>query len=58
VILRAGAALTLPEVQEHFVASGVAKHKTPERLEVVADLPRNSMGKVKKFELREQLRRA
>jgi acyl-CoA synthetase (AMP-forming)/AMP-acid ligase II len=57
VILRDGAELTLADVQAHFVASGVAKHKTPERLEVVADLPRNSMGKVKKVELRARLRR-
>jgi acyl-CoA synthetase len=58
VLLREGASLSLPEVQEHFAVAGVAKQKAPERLEVVTDLPRNSMGKVKKFELREQLRRA
>jgi acyl-coenzyme A synthetase/AMP-(fatty) acid ligase len=58
VILRPGSTLTLADVREHFVAAGVAKQKTPERLELVEELPRNSMGKVKKVELRDQLRSA
>jgi acyl-CoA synthetase (AMP-forming)/AMP-acid ligase II len=56
VILRPGASLTLDDVRAHFVAAGVARQKTPERLEVVSELPRNSMGKVRKAELRDRLR--
>jgi acyl-CoA synthetase (AMP-forming)/AMP-acid ligase II len=43
---------TLEDVLEHFTAEGVAKQKTPERLEIVASLPMTLQGKVKKYELR------
>jgi acyl-CoA synthetase (AMP-forming)/AMP-acid ligase II len=56
VIRRAGAALDLPDLQKHFAAAGVARQKTPERLELVSELPRTASGKVKKFELRQRLR--
>ncbi len=56
VILQQDAALTMDDVQAHFAALQVAKQKTPERLEIVAELPRTPSGKVKKFELRERLR--
>jgi len=56
VMLREGGALSLDDVREHFVAAGVARHKTPERVEVVADLPRTPSGKVRKGPLRDQLR--
>ncbi len=56
VILQPDAALTMDDVQAHFAALQVAKQKTPERLEIVAELPRTPSGKVKKFELRERLR--
>lgn len=46
----------LAEVRKHFEASGVARQKTPERLELVSEFPRTAAGKVKKFELRERLR--
>jgi acyl-CoA synthetase (AMP-forming)/AMP-acid ligase II len=55
VIPRAGALLGLADVQKHFAAAGIAKQKTPERLELVSDLPRTASGKVKKFELRKRL---
>jgi non-ribosomal peptide synthetase component E (peptide arylation enzyme) len=55
-MLREGGALSLDDVREHFVAAGVARHKTPERVEVVADLPRTPSGKVRKGPLRDQLR--
>jgi non-ribosomal peptide synthetase component E (peptide arylation enzyme) len=42
-------------VGRHFAAAGVAKQKTPERLELVGELPRTASGKVKKFELRRGL---
>jgi acyl-CoA synthetase (AMP-forming)/AMP-acid ligase II len=56
VELEAGARLTLAEVVRHFERAGVARYKTPERLEIVGELPRNATGKVKKFELRRRLR--
>jgi acyl-CoA synthetase (AMP-forming)/AMP-acid ligase II len=56
VELAPGAALTLTEVAAHFAAAGVARQKTPERLEITAALPRNASGKVRKVELRERLR--
>jgi acyl-CoA synthetase len=52
VVLRAGEALTLEEVQAHFAAAGIARQKTPERLSVLDVLPRNASGKVMKHELR------
>ena len=55
VIPRPGATFDLAEVGEHFAAAGVAKQKTPERLELATELPRTASGKVKKFELRRRL---
>jgi acyl-CoA synthetase (AMP-forming)/AMP-acid ligase II len=55
VVLRPGASLSLQAVLEHFAGAGVARHKTPERLELVGDLPRTAAGKVKKHELRQRL---
>ncbi|WP_256789666.1 AMP-binding protein [Frankia sp. AvcI1] len=56
VIVEPGRELSLRDLVEHFVAVGVAKHKTPERLEIVADLPRTAAGKVRKADLRARLR--
>jgi acyl-CoA synthetase (AMP-forming)/AMP-acid ligase II len=56
VVVRPGKALSLQELKRHFSAAGIAKHKTPERLELVEDLPRTAAGKIRKSELREQLR--
>ena len=52
VVLAPGASLTLDEVRDHFFAAGIAKQKTPERLTVLPELPRNASGKVLKHELR------
>ncbi|MBV9842286.1 MAG: AMP-binding protein [Sphingomonadaceae bacterium] len=52
VIARPCATVTLESIAAHFAAAGVARQKTPERLMVVADLPRNATGKVLKQELR------
>ena len=52
VVLQPGARLDLDEVCRHFVASGLAKQKTPERLVIVESLPRTSLGKVRKADLR------
>ncbi|HEV7679869.1 MAG TPA: AMP-binding protein [Candidatus Dormibacteraeota bacterium] len=57
VVLHPGAALDLSELRRHFRASGVDRHKTPERLELLAALPRTESGKVSKHELRERLLR-
>jgi acyl-CoA synthetase (AMP-forming)/AMP-acid ligase II len=58
LILRADTTIDLAEVQRHFVALGVAKQKTPEFVEIVAELPRGMSGKVKKVELRQRLKLA
>jgi acyl-CoA synthetase (AMP-forming)/AMP-acid ligase II len=52
VILRDGATLDLPAVQQHFAALGVARQKTPTRIEIVDDFPRTATGKVRKVDLR------
>jgi non-ribosomal peptide synthetase component E (peptide arylation enzyme) len=39
-----------------FAGLGVARHKAPERVEAVTDLPRTAIGKVRKTELRALLR--
>ena len=52
----ASAPVTLDDVRAHFEHAGVARQKTPERLELVDDLPRTPAGKVKKPELRALLR--
>lgn len=56
VVLQPGASLTLDQVAAHFRAVGATRQKTPERLIVVEDLPRTPSGKVKKVDLRAQLR--
>lgn len=52
VVLKQGASLTLDELRDHFLSSGIARQKTPERLTILAELPRNASGKVLKHELR------
>jgi acyl-CoA synthetase (AMP-forming)/AMP-acid ligase II len=44
-------AVTLAEIAEHCRAQGLARYKTPERLQVVDALPRTPMGKVLKRDL-------
>ena len=56
VILRPGHEFTLADAQSHFVNEKVARQKTPERIITVPEFPRAMSGKVKKFELRAQLR--
>jgi len=41
----------------HLAAEGVAKHFWPERLEVLAAMPRTPTGKIQKFVLREMARK-
>jgi non-ribosomal peptide synthetase component E (peptide arylation enzyme) len=56
VRVRPGATFTLEDARAHFVAEGVSRTKTPERVEVVEDLPRSPTGKVRKADLRARLR--
>ena len=57
VVVRDGYTLDFPDVQNHFASRGLARQKTPERLEVVELLPRTAIGKVKKPTLRQMLSR-
>ncbi len=54
VSLRPGAKLTLDDVRS-FATASLARYKLPQRLEIVAELPRNSAGKVLKAQLRRQI---
>jgi acyl-CoA synthetase (AMP-forming)/AMP-acid ligase II len=56
VVLMPGTHLSLQEVRAHFGGMGVARQKTPERLELVDVLPRNASGKILKQELRARAR--
>ena len=55
MITRDNQELTLEEVLAHFKELGVAKQKTPERLELVTEFPRTLSGKVQKYVLRRQI---
>jgi acyl-CoA synthetase (AMP-forming)/AMP-acid ligase II len=55
VVLRPEATLSLADVRAHFSTAGIARHKTPERLEIVDSLPRTAAGKTRKAELRQRL---
>ncbi|MEU5536027.1 3-phosphoshikimate 1-carboxyvinyltransferase [Streptomyces sp. NPDC020362] len=52
VVLKAGAELGFGDMRRYLDRRQVAKQYWPERLERVAVLPRNPIGKVQKFELR------
>jgi acyl-CoA synthetase (AMP-forming)/AMP-acid ligase II len=52
VVLKPGCELDLDGLRAHFAASGLARQKTPELLAVVDELPRTSLGKVRKAQLR------
>jgi acyl-CoA synthetase (AMP-forming)/AMP-acid ligase II len=54
VVLKPGERLDVDALRGHFAAAGLAKQKVPERLVVVDALPRTSLGKVRKAELRAQ----
>ncbi|MFJ3212629.1 class I adenylate-forming enzyme family protein [Streptomyces flaveolus] len=51
VVLHQDATLDLRQLTAHFLASGVAKQKIPERLEFIEALPRTGTGKIRKHEL-------
>lgn len=56
VVVTEGAKVDLQVVQRHFAEVGTARQKTPEYLDVVPDLPRTAVGKVRKAELRKRWR--
>ena len=53
VTLRRGHSLDLAALCRHLEAEGFSKHFWPERLEVLAEMPRTPTGKIQKFVLRE-----
>ena len=58
VLTRDGQDITLEEVLAHFKAEGVAKQKTPERIELVTEFPRTLSGKIQKYVLRRRVENA
>jgi acyl-CoA synthetase (AMP-forming)/AMP-acid ligase II len=52
VVPAPGATVTLASLAQHCRELGLAVQKCPEQLELVDDLPRNAMGKVRKQDLR------
>lgn len=51
-----GRIVTLPQLADFLIAAGFAKQKIPEHVELVDDLPRTAIGKVRKDVLRERAR--
>ncbi|GAC01400.1 putative fatty-acid--CoA ligase [Gordonia namibiensis NBRC 108229] len=56
IVLRDGGVLDLDGIRDHFAGAGLARQKMPERLEIVDSLPRTASGKVRKPDLRAQIR--
>lgn len=54
VVLDDGADLGFPQLQTFLDEHSVSKHYWPERLEVIDAIPRNAVGKIQKFLLRER----
>ncbi|MBT9597871.1 MAG: AMP-binding protein [Vitreoscilla sp.] len=55
-VLRPGAALSAEQMLASMAEAGVAKQKYPERLVIVEALPRTASGKVRKDQLRKDIR--
>jgi fatty-acyl-CoA synthase len=56
VVTRAGATVTSDELRAHLL-SQLARFKVPRHINFVTDLPRNALGKVQHFRLRESYRK-
>ena len=54
--LKPGQSLTLEELRA-FAGELLARYKLPRRLEIMSALPRNTVGKVLKYELRKAIAR-
>ena len=52
VILRSDAVADADALAAHVAASGLARQKIPERFEIVSELPRTASGKIRKDQLR------
>jgi 2,3-dihydroxybenzoate-AMP ligase len=57
VILRDGKSLNLPDLVAFLMNEEIAKHKLPERLEIVDEFPLSPLGKVSKKDLTEKITR-
>ena len=55
VLLRDGASLTFDELKHFLLGKEIAKYKLPERLEILADFPLSTFGKVSKKKLVEMI---
>jgi 2,3-dihydroxybenzoate-AMP ligase len=55
VILRSGASLTLQDLSAFLAEQEIAKHKLPERLEIMEEFPLSPFGKVSKKNLTERI---
>ena len=53
VIPKAGESVTLADVVGYLERQQLARHKFPERLEIVAEFPMTPSGKIQKYRLRE-----
>lgn len=51
-----GCTVTLPQLADFLTAAGFAKQKIPEHVELIDELPRTAIGKVRKDVLRERAR--
>ena len=58
LIVADGVAITLDDVTAAFRQFGAARQKTPERIILAQDLPRTAAGKIRKADLRRDLRGA
>jgi cyclohexanecarboxylate-CoA ligase len=52
IVTKANTALRLVDITEFLDAAGMAKQYWPERLEILAEMPRTPSGKIQKFKLR------
>jgi non-ribosomal peptide synthetase component E (peptide arylation enzyme) len=57
VIPKPGQTLTLEEIVRYLEGRDLARHKFPERLELVSELPMTPSGKIQKYRLREAIAR-
>jgi len=57
IVLNPGASFTLADADAHFRQLGLARQKTPERLEFLDEMPRTPIGKIRKQDLKAIVRR-